>query len=186
MISETAFIHPLAVVEDSAVGKHSNIWQFASVIRGAVIGEDCTVASGACIDGSRIGNNSIVSQNVAMGAGFLVGENVFIGPNVTLCNDAWPRASKEKFVGYNPAICFEEAYLARPHVSIIIEDGASIGANAVVLPGLTIGAGAMIAAGSVVNRCVPPECLFLKNGSMYKITSKEEREHLEARMRFIR
>ena len=145
MIHPTAFIHYKALVTESRVGAGTKIWQFASVIRGATIGARCNIASGACIDGSDIGDDCVIAHNLAMGPGFKIGNGVFIGPNVTFCNDAWPRAGKDGFDAY--------AYIGSP--AVIVEDGASIGANAVILPGVRIGADAMIAAGSVVRADVP-------------------------------
>lgn len=152
MIDGSAFVHERAQVDASVrIGARSRVWQFATVIRGAIIGDDCNLASGACIDGSVVDHGSIICHNVAAGPGFYIGRRCFIGPNVTLCNDVWPTASK----GGWSAEPFESGRFA-----IVIEDGASVGANSVILPGVRIGAGAMIAAGSVVSRDVPPFHLF--------------------------
>lgn len=151
MIDPTAFIHPKAHVEGASIGPRSRVWQFASVIRGAILGADCNVASGACFDGSRAGDRTILCHNLAAGPGFWLGDDVFIGPNVTLCNDAWPRTYKE---GFDPA------RFDGDHWAIVIEDGASVGAGSTVLAGVRIGAGAMIAAGSVVTVNVPAGRLF--------------------------
>jgi acetyltransferase-like isoleucine patch superfamily enzyme len=146
-----AFIHPKAHVDCSTIGARSRVWQFASVIRGAIVGEDCNIATGACLDGSQIGDRVILGHNVAMGPGFRVFDDVFIGPQVTLCNDAWPRAIKGDWdaARFNPVT-----------FAIIIESQASIGANSVILPGVRIGFGAMIAAGSVVTKDVPARALW--------------------------
>lgn len=150
-IDRTAFIHPMAHVEGVTIGPRTKVWQFASVIRGARLGADCTVACGATLDGCAFGDRVIVSHNVAAGPGFLIGDDVFIGPNVTICNDAWPRVEKDGF---------DASALRAGLVVIRIGDGASIGANAVILPGVKIGAGAVVAAGAVVNKDVPPNYLF--------------------------
>jgi UDP-2-acetamido-3-amino-2,3-dideoxy-glucuronate N-acetyltransferase len=171
-VSPLAFVHPLAFVEGVSVGARTRIWQFASVIRGAVIGEDVNIASGACIDGSSIGDRTKIGHNLAMGPGFVVGADCFIGPNVTFCNDKWPRAHMN---GFDPA-----RYECRP--AIIVEDGASIGSNAVILPGIRIGTGAMIAAGSVVTRDVPPLHLWRRDGEACAIQSEDK----ISRMRFAR
>lgn len=153
MIDPNAQIHPLAHVEGASVGPRTRVWQFASVIRGAKVGKDCNIASGACIDGSTIGDRCIVGHNLAMGPGFLIGDDVFIGPNVTFCNDAWPRTDKAGF---------DAAALMDPYRwAVIVEAGASIGANSVVLPGVRVGARAMIAAGSVVTRNVEADTLWI-------------------------
>lgn len=155
MIDSTAYIHPLALVEGASVGPRTRVWQFSSVIRGARIGADCNIASGCCIDGSEIGDGCVIAHNLAMGPGFRLGSRVFIGPQVTFCNDAWPRATKDGF---------DAALFDGTRHAVIVEDGASIGANAVILPGVRIGAGAMVAAGSVVRRDVPAGHLWREDG----------------------
>ena len=159
-VDPTAFIHPKALVEGSTIGPRTKVWQFASVIRGTVLGEDCNVSSTALLDGPRFGNRCIVGQGVAIGPGFYVGDDVFIGPNVTLCNDRWPCTDKGDF----DAGRFKEGL-----ITIYVYDGAAIGANAVVLPGMTIGRRAMIAAGAVCNRSVPDEHLFTRDGKVIPI-----------------
>lgn len=148
MIDPSALVHPLARVDETAhVGPRSRVWQFATLIRGARLGADCSMAAGACLDGSRAGDRTVICHNLAAGPGFSIGNDCFIGPNVTLCNDNWPRAHKR---GFHPEQ-FDDSNWA-----IIIEDGASIGAGAVIMPGVVVGAGAMVAAGARVTRDVPP------------------------------
>ncbi|RIJ15959.1 N-acetyltransferase [Henriciella mobilis] len=173
-IHPDAFIHPMALVEGATVGARTRIWQFASVIRGAVIGADCSIASGACIDGSTVGDETVIAHNLAAGPGFQIGSRVFIGPNCTLCNDGWPRAGK---TGFNVS-----AYKDRP--AIIIEPDASIGANSVILPGVRIGVGAMIGAGSVVSKDVPACHVWMKHGEMRPITMEDEISRQNRRVRF--
>lgn len=151
MIHPSAFIHPKAHVEGATVGAGCKVWQFASVIRGAVLGEGCNVASCATLDGPRLGARCIVSPGVDIGPGFWIGDDVFLGPNVVLCNDAWPRVAKD---GFDVSRFGFDTY------SVIVGSGASIGANVVILPGVVIGARAMIAAGSRVTRNVAPGHLW--------------------------
>lgn len=166
MIHPTAFIHPLAHVSlggalGGSIGARTKVWQFSTVIRGTRLGEDCSVASNVTLDGPCIGDRCIVSPGVDIGPGFQVGNDVFLGPNVVLCNDAWPRTHKE---GWD--------YVALRNgtaVAVIVEDGASIGANAVVMPGVRIGCRAMIAAGAVVTRDVPPETVYMRDGRVEPI-----------------
>lgn len=186
LVDKRALIHPFALVTDSAVGARTHIWQFASVIRGAVIGEDCTIASGALVDGSRIGDRSIVSQNVAMGPGFVVGPDVFIGPNVTLCNDLWPRASKSGFAGFVAALAYHNDAARILHAAIVVERGASIGANSVILPGTILGENSMIAAGSAVRMNVPACHLHKRDGTLIQISDELEQTRLETRIRLAR
>lgn len=174
MIHPDAFIHPKAHVEGATIGARTKVWQFASVIRGTVLGEDCSVASCATLDGPVFGNRCIVSPNVDIGPGFVVGDDVFIGPSVVLCNDAWPRAAKDGF----------EADLLRSGklVTMRIGDGASLGAHAVVLPGVIIGAGAMVAANATVTRDLPAGCLWTREGSIVEINPAWTRRRMrEAR-----
>lgn len=152
------YVNPWAVIDTSVkIGRGTRIWQFASVIRGTVLGEDCNVAHGACLDGPVFGDRCIICHNVAMGPGFKIGNDVFVGPGVVFCNDAWPTTSKE---GWSLA-AFQKG-----DNTILVGDGSSIGANATVLPGVKIGKNCMIAAGAVVNRDVPDFGLFCRDGSI--------------------
>jgi UDP-2-acetamido-3-amino-2,3-dideoxy-glucuronate N-acetyltransferase len=161
-IDETAFIHGKASVDETVtVGARSRVWQFASIVREAAVGEDCSIASCAIVDGATIGDRSIISHSAFIDPGISIGEDVFIGPNVSLCNDAWPRADK---TGFDMAL-----FLSGEFITTKIEDGASLGANVVVLPGVTVGKGAMVAAGAVVTQSVPACHLFKRSGEMVPI-----------------
>lgn len=157
VIDPSAKIHRLALVEDSEIGPRTRVWQFASVIRGTRLGADCNVASCATLDGPVFGDRCIISQGVAMGPGFLFGNDIFVGPNVTVCNDRWPRVHKH---GFNI-----EAF-QRGDFTVVVKDGATIGANAVVLPGVIIGKRVMVAAGAVVDKDVPDDHVFRRDGSI--------------------
>lgn len=161
MIDPTAVIHPKAHVEGSTIGARTKVWQFASVIRGTVLGEDCTVAAGACLDGPVFGDRCIISPFVDMGPGFRVGNDVFIGPHVVLCNDVWPAVDK---TGWDVEMLKDGRC-----VCVIVEDGASIGAHAVVMPGVRIGARAMIAANATVTRDVPADHIWTRDGDLVPI-----------------
>lgn len=161
-IHPLAFIHEKAHVDDTVkIGAGSRVWQFASVIRGTRLGIDCTVASNVTLDGPWFGDRCIISPGVDIASGFEIGDDVFIGPNVVLCNDAWPLTSKE---GWTDAPFRNDGAL-----TVRIFDGASIGANAVILPGVQIGSGAMIAAGAVVDRDVHDGTLFKRSGEIVEI-----------------
>lgn len=164
MIHLTALLHPQSCVDRDTVsiGRLSRIWQFASVIRHAKIGEECRIASCSIIDGSTIGDRCIVSHGAFIDPGMVLGNDVFVGPCVALANDFWPRTDKAGWFDINDLT-------AGGIVVTRIESGASIGANAVILPGLTIGAGAMIAAGAVVDRNVPALTLFRRDGRILPI-----------------
>ena len=152
MIDPTAFIHPHAWVEGSMIGARTKVWQFATIIRGTVLGDDCSVGAGACLDGPHFGDRCVISPGVDMGPGFRIGDDVFVGPHVVLCNDMWPRAHKTGF-DY-------EGLRDGSIVCVVIEDGASLGVRATVLPGITIGKNAMIASHAVVKTNVPDNCLY--------------------------
>lgn len=162
MIDESADLHPWAEIgRDVVIGSRTRVWQFASVIRGAMIGDDCSIASCAIVDGADVGNGTIISHGAFIDPGIKIGSGVFIGPHVDLCNDAWPRADK---TGFDMG-----ALISGEFVTTKIEDGASLGAGVVVLPGVVIGRDAMIAAGAVVDRDVPACSLFKRNGEIVPI-----------------
>lgn len=163
-LQDVAQIHPLAhVQEGTEIGARTKVWQFASVIRSARIGVDCGIASCAIVDGSRIGDRCIVSHGAFIDPGIQIGNDVFIGPFVAMCNDAWPLVDKTGFD--------MNAFIQGWVVTTRIERGASVGARVVILPGVVIGEGAMIAAGAVVDRDVPPRYLFKRDGTMVVIDS---------------
>lgn len=162
MIDPSAFIHPKAHVDETCeVGAGAKVWQFASVTRGTVLGEGCSVAPFALLDGPRIGARCILSMHTAIGPGFVIGDDCFIGPSVTFCNDAWPTVDKTGW----------DAELLRSGrvVTIRVGDRAGIGANAVILPGVNLGAGSFVSAGAVCDRDVPARHLLKRDGSLVEI-----------------
>lgn len=159
MIDPSVFLHSMACVDESvSIGAGSKVWQFASVIRGTVLGAGCSVGAGACLDGPQFGDRCIVSPGVDIGPGFIVGDDVFLGPHVVLCNDYWPRTHKEGF---------DYGALRTGAITCVkIGNGASIGAGAKIMPGVTVGAGAMVAANAIVKRDVPDNHLWCSNGEL--------------------
>lgn len=174
MISSTAQVHAQALVDDDVtVGAFTRIWQFASVIRAAELGADCVVGACANIDGSRLGDRCLVGHGASLHPGIEIGDDAFIGPGAVLCNDRWPSADKGGF---------RCDLLRRGFVTVRICDGAAIGANAVVLPGVTIGKRATVAAGAVVHCDVPADYLFARDGRLVRIKAEwRERRMREAR-----
>lgn len=154
-IDASAFIHPKAHVEEAKIGARSKVYQFASVTRGTILGQDCIVWPFAMLDGPRFGNRCKIASGVAMGPGFCFGDDCFVGPNVTICNDRWPAAHDDGF---------DIDALRAGRWTVLVGSQVSIGANAVVLPGVTIGHRAMIGAGAVVDRNVPENHLFRRGG----------------------
>ena len=147
-----SLIHPLSDVQSPHIGEGTRIWQFSVVLVGARIGSDCNICAQVFIENDVvIGDRVTVKSGVQIWDGIRIADEVFIGPNVTFTNDLFPRS------------------LQRPEKYSVttIQQGASIGANATVLPGLTIGAGAMIGAGSVVTRDVPAHELWLGNPARF-------------------
>lgn len=141
-------IHPLADVQSDFIGEGSRIWQFAVILPRAKIGRNCNICAHTFIEGDVIvGDDVTVKSGVFLWDGTRIGNNVFIGPNATFTNDIKPRSKvyPEKFLG------------------ITVEQGASIGANATLLPGITIGAYAMVGAGSVVTKDVPAHAVVIGN-----------------------
>lgn len=149
------------VAADCKIGAETRIWQFASVIRGAVIGQGCTIAAGAIIDAARIGNRCLIGGGAFIPPGISISDDVFIGPHVVFCNDSWPDTSKE---GFDLA-----ALLSGEFETVRVEHHASIGASAVILPGVVISEYARVAAAAVVTRDVPPRCIYKRNGEIVSI-----------------
>ena len=134
------FVHPLADVQSEAIGAGTRIWQFAVVLPGARIGTDVNICSHCFIENDVIIADRVTIKNgVQLWDGLRIEDDVFIGPNVTFTNDRYPRSRNE------------DAKL----LTTVVEKGASIGAGAVICPGLNIGVGAMVAAGAVVVHDVP-------------------------------
>lgn len=141
-------IHPLSDVQSQAIGEGSRIWQFSVVLAGARIGANCNICAQVFIENDVVvGDNVTIKNGVQLWDGLRIGDNVFIGPNATFTNDLFPR-SKE--------------YPAE-FLQTIVKTGASIGANATILPGVTIGEYAMVGAGTVVTKDVPAGVVVIGN-----------------------
>jgi len=142
------FKHPSALVESKEIGAGTRIWAFAHIMSGAQIGINCNIGDHCFIESkAQVGNNVTIKNHVAIWEGVTLEDGVFIGPNVSLTNDERPRSR-------NPRWLLSETK---------IKEGATIGANATVLCGLTIGDFAFVGAGSVVTRDVPPYGLVYGN-----------------------
>ncbi|WP_163575906.1 acyltransferase [Halomonas faecis] len=141
-------IHPKADVHSTEIGENTRIWQYSIILKGAQIGVNCNICAHTMIEGDvEIGDNVTVKSGVFLWNGTRIENNVFIGPNATFTNDPLPRSK------VYPKILF----------GITVKQGASIGANATLLPGITIGANAMVGAGAVVTRNVPEGALVAGN-----------------------
>lgn len=141
-------IHPLAAVESDHIGEGTCIWQFTVILPGAVIGRECNFCAQVFVESDvTVGDRVTVKNGVQLWDGITLEDDVFVGPNVTFTNDPFPRS------GRRPS----------SYSRTLVKRGASIGANATILPGITIGERAMVAAGSVVTRDVPPGKLVMGN-----------------------
>ncbi len=142
------FRHPQALVESERIGKGTRIWAFAHVLPGAVIGEDCNVCDHVFVENDVVvGDRVTLKCGVQLWDGIRLEDDVFVGPNATFTNDPFPRSRRHL-----------EAY---PRT--LVREGASIGANATILCGLTVGRRAMVGAGAVVTRSVPAHAVVVGN-----------------------
>ncbi|HEX5369494.1 MAG TPA: acyltransferase [Dehalococcoidia bacterium] len=150
-------IHPTAEVEPGAqVGAGTRIWHHAHVRAGAVIGANCILGYGVYVDaGVVIGDNCKLQNRVSVYHGVTIEDGVFVGPHVAFTNDKHPRAIRP-----DGALATDDDWMVSP---ILVRHGASIGANAVVLPGVTIGPWAMVGSGAVVTRDVPDHGIVVGN-----------------------
>ncbi|MCT2557797.1 N-acetyltransferase [Tsuneonella sp. YG55] len=143
------FIHASASVDPRAtIGSGSRIWINVQVRENAQVGPDCILSKDVYVDhGVHIGSRCKVQNGASLYNGVVLGDDVFIGPYATFTNDRVPRA-------------FNTDWVVTP---TRIDNGASIGANATIVCGITIGEFAMVAAGSVVTKDVPPFTLVMGN-----------------------
>ena len=147
-MTEPIFVHPNGLCESPTVGEGTRIWAFAHVLPGAQIGSDCNICDGVFVENDVvIGDRVTLKCGVQLWDGLRVGDDVFIGPNATFANDPFPRSRQRP----------EQFAITRIH------DGASIGANATILPGVAIGRRAMIGAGAVVTTDVPANAKVIGN-----------------------
>lgn len=142
------FVHALGCCESTDIGADTRIWAFAHVLPNARIGADCNICDHVFIENDVVlGDRVTVKCGVQLWDGLRVENDVFIGPNATFTNDRFPRSKQ-----------YPDAF-----ARTVIEQGASIGANATILPGLRLGQHCMIGAGAVVTRSVPPYAIVVGN-----------------------
>jgi UDP-2-acetamido-3-amino-2,3-dideoxy-glucuronate N-acetyltransferase len=142
-------IHPNSIIEDGAeIGEDTRVYAFTHVLGGARIGENCNLNDHVFVeDDVVIGNNVTIKSGVQLWDGLRLEDDVFVGPNVTFTNDKFPRSKQRPEEFLKTRLC----------------KGCSIGANATILPGITIGEKAMVGAGAVVTRSVPPNAIVIGN-----------------------
>jgi UDP-2-acetamido-3-amino-2,3-dideoxy-glucuronate N-acetyltransferase len=150
-------VHPTADVSSEAqIGEGSSIWHHVQVREGARIGQNCILGKGVYVDfGVKIGNNVKVQNYVSIYHGVEIEDGVFVGPHVCFTNDNLPRAVKPD----GSLKSGDDWEVGR----ILIKRGAALGANATILPRVTVGEWALVGAGAVVTKDVPPYGLALGN-----------------------
>jgi len=150
-------IHPTADVSpDARVGEGTRIWHEAQVREGARIGRACILGKGVYVDrGVVVGDRCKIENRASLFHGVTLEDGVFVGPHAVFANDRFPRA-----VNPDGSLKSDADWQAEPTA---VREGASIGAGAVVLPGVTIGAWAMVGAGAVVTADVPAHAIVKGN-----------------------
>ena len=144
------FAHETAVIDDGCrIGAGSKIWHFSHIMAGCEIGEKCNIGQNVVVSpGVKLGHNVKVQNNVSIYTGVICEDDVFLGPSMVFTNIKNPRS----------AIIRKDQY-----ATTLVRHGASIGANATIVCGITIGEFAFIGAGAVVVKDVPPYALVLGN-----------------------
>ncbi|MCA9408941.1 MAG: N-acetyltransferase [Candidatus Omnitrophica bacterium] len=149
------FKHERAVVDpEASIGEGTRIWVNAQVQAGASVGKNCNICNGSFIEkGSVVGNNVTIKHNVSIFDGVEIGDDCFIGSNIAFINDRHPRSHRE-----------DQWILEKT----FIRKGASLGSNAVIMCGITVGEYAVIGAGSVVLKDVKPYAIMCGNPAVFK------------------
>jgi acetyltransferase-like isoleucine patch superfamily enzyme len=147
-MADRYFRHPTALVETDQVGEGTNVWAYAHLMKGAAVGSHCNIGDHAFVEtGAVVGDEVTIKNGVAVWAHVTVKNRVFLGPNAALTNDMRPRSRQP---GWTP-------------VATLIDEGATIGANATIVCGCNIGRYAFVGAGAVVTRPVPAHALVVGN-----------------------
>jgi UDP-2-acetamido-3-amino-2,3-dideoxy-glucuronate N-acetyltransferase len=152
-------IHGLSDVQSDQIGRGTSIWQFCVVLPGARIGADCNICSHVFVESDVvIGDRVTIKCGVQLWDGLTIEDDAFVGPNVTFTNDRYPPSN-------DFSLKIERTRISK---------GASLGANATILPGVVVGEGAMVGAGSVVTKDIPAGELWLGNPARFirKLSSK--------------
>lgn len=145
-------IHPLADVQSSNIGDETMVWQFCVILKNAKIGAGCNINCNVFIENEvLIGDNVTIKPGVQIWDGITLEDSVFVGPNVTFTNDLLPRSKNTDY----------------EMKKTLVKKGASIGANATILGGVTIGENALIGAGSVVTKDIPANEIWVGNPAKF-------------------
>lgn len=148
--SPNFYVHPKAICDSERIGEKTKIWAFSHVMPGAVIGEDCNIGENVFVENQVIiGNRCTVKNGVSIWDHVVIEDDVFLGPNMVFTNDLRPRA-------------FFRGNLYLPTPTRVCQ-GASIGANATIVCGVTIGQFALIGSGAVITKDVPAYAIVVGN-----------------------
>jgi acetyltransferase-like isoleucine patch superfamily enzyme len=151
----SVFVHPSSIVEAKQVGSGTRIWAFTHIMRDVSIGENCNIGDHCFIEsGSVIGDNVTIKNGNEIWEGVTLSNGVFVGPRVFFTNDLFPRSprlpqAKKKYSGHE---------WLKP---TLVKHGASLGAGAILLAGITVGEFSMVAAGAVATKSVPAYALVI-------------------------
>ena len=158
VLDSTVFVHPASVCESETVGEGTRVWAFAHVMNGAAIGRNCNICDHVFVEGgARLGDGVTVKNHVLIWDGVTVEDEVFLGPAMIFTNDRYPRS--RRMAAVTGRYSHKENWLQPTTVS----RGATIGAGATVLCGITIGRYACVGAGAVVTRNVPDHRIVVGN-----------------------
>ena len=151
-------IHPLSDCKSKNIGNNTNIWQFCVIFSNAEIGNNCNICANVLVENEVvIGNNCTIKSGVQLWDGVTIEDDVCIGPNVTFTNDRHPKSKNKNY--------------KKEHT--VVKRGASIGANATILPGVIIGENSLIGAGSVVTKSIPEGEVWIGNPAKFCNKIKE-------------
>lgn len=149
------FAHETAVIDEGCtIGDGTKIWHFSHVMSNSVIGSKCNIGQNVVISpGVRLGNNLKIQNNISIYTGVICEDDVFLGPSMVFTNVINPRSSVERKSEYKPTL---------------VKRGSSIGANATIVCGVTLGEFCFIGAGTVVTKDVPAYALIVGNPGRQK------------------
>jgi UDP-2-acetamido-3-amino-2,3-dideoxy-glucuronate N-acetyltransferase len=155
-MSSERFYHPSALVESEEVGEGTRVWAYAHVMSGAKIGRNCNIGDHAFIErGAVVGDNVTIKNGVCVWEGVTLADGVFVGPHAVFTNDMFPRSPRL------PVVADRYAHKERWLRPTRVEEGVTVGANATIVCGVTLGAWCFIAAGAIVHHDVEPHALMI-------------------------